>query len=358
MSGTTITCGCDVKETFVAEDEITGRKRMEIRKLELWEHEDSRQLYEEVFDEDSPSFVAYYYTEKTRDNQIYVVEEDGKIRSMLHLNPYRMYVNGSGKDVNYVVAVATQKEYRKRGYMAALLKRSLEDMYEAGELFTFLMPASESIYLPFDFRTVYEQRGKFFQAEEVAPDVSVSDARECDCRELAEAANRCLAGKYRVFAIRDEAYYRRLMKEYESDGGILKIYRRNGEIVDCRGDYPGEAQETPKIMVRIVDVRRMLMALSLRSLTGVCFCVTDPVVKENNRCVVLTGTEFSGVMLMDGKRENAEGTVSIAALSSLVFGAETVEEICLEDGVEMTERMKGEMEKIVPLAEIYLNETV
>ena len=205
---------------------------MEIRKLELWEHEDSRQLYEEVFDEDSPSFVGYYYREKTRDNQIYVVEEDGKIRSMLHLNPYRMYVNGSGKDVNYVVAVATQKEYRKRGYMAALLKRSLEDMYEAGELFTFLMPASESIYLPFDFRTVYEQRGKFFQAEEVAPDVSVSDARECDCRELAEAANRCLAGKYRVFAIRDEAYYRRLIHEYESDGGKLKVYRQNGEIID------------------------------------------------------------------------------------------------------------------------------
>ena len=41
--------------------------------------------------------------------------------------------------------------------MASLLKKSLEDMYQAGEAFTFLMPASESIYLPFDFRTVYEQ---------------------------------------------------------------------------------------------------------------------------------------------------------------------------------------------------------
>ena len=64
---------------------MRGRKRMEVRKLELWEHEDSRRLYEEVFNEDSPSFVAYYYTEKTRDNQIYVAKEDGKIRSMLSI---------------------------------------------------------------------------------------------------------------------------------------------------------------------------------------------------------------------------------------------------------------------------------
>ena len=131
---------------------------MRLRKLELQEHQASQSLYEEVFSEDSARFVEYYYTEKTKDNQIYVIEEDGKIRSMLHLNPYSLWVNGSRKDANYIVAVATQKEYRKRGYMASLLKKSLEDMYQAGEAFTFLMPASESIYLPFDFRTVYEQK--------------------------------------------------------------------------------------------------------------------------------------------------------------------------------------------------------
>ncbi len=55
---------------------------MEIRKLEVTEHQECRRLYEEVFAEDSPSFVDYYYTEKTRDNQIYTVIEDGEIRSL------------------------------------------------------------------------------------------------------------------------------------------------------------------------------------------------------------------------------------------------------------------------------------
>lgn len=332
---------------------------MEIRKLELKEHPDSRRLYEEVFTGDSASFVEYYYTEKTRDNQIYAVEEDGEIRSMLHLNPYRLYVNGSRKDVNYIVAVATQKEYRKRGYMSALLKRSLEDMYQAGASFTFLMPAAEEIYTPFDFRTVYEQERRVYRREdEASGDLTVTDAGDGDCLELADAANRYLKERYQVFAIRDEAYYRRLIREYECDGGSLKIYRRAGKIVDCRGFYPQEENEKAKIMIRIIDVRRMLMALSLRSLTGVCFCVTDPLVEGNNRCLVVTGTEFSGVMLMDGKKENREGTITIAALASLIFGAKTVEETCREEGVEMSERMKTELGKWIPLSGIYLNEAV
>ncbi len=312
-----------------------------------------------MFDEDSLSFVDYYYSEKTRDNQIYVVEEEGKIRAMVHLNPYRLYVNGSEKDANYIVAVATQKEYRKRGYMASLLREAVQEMYRAGETFTFLMPASEKIYLPFDFRIVYEQERRFYREEDnMETEFAVADAAEEDCEELAAAADRYLREHYQVFAVRDAKYYRRLIKEYGSDGGRLKIYRKKGEIVDCRGYYPEEEKERPKIMVRIVDVRRMLMSLSLRSLIGTCFCVTDPLIEENNRCLVVTGTEYSGVMLMDGKTENSEGTISIAALASLVFGAKTVDEVCEEDGTRMSDRMKKEMEKLVPLSKIYLNEAV
>ena len=139
------------------------------------------------------------------------------------------------------------------------------------------------------------------------------------------------------------------------------LYRKGDDIVDMRPCVPDEdiiKGTKPKIMIRILDVRRMLMNLRLKSLMAVCFHVTDPLITENNRCVVMTGTEFSGVMLMDSKPENSEGTITIAALTSLLFGAKTVDEICEEDGVVMSERMKGEMKKIVPLSRIYLNEIV
>lgn len=61
---------------------------------------------------------------------------------------------------------------------------------------------------------------------------------------------------------------------------------------------------------------------------------------------------------MEGKPENSEGVLTVEALGSLIFGSKTVEEIAAEEGVSMTERLKGELEKIVPLSPIYLNEIV
>lgn len=330
---------------------------MQIRLLETEENIKTRPLYETVFDEDSEGFVDYYYTEKTRDNQIYVVEEDGEIRAMLHLNPYRVAVNESVRAVNYIVAVATQEEYRSRGYMAALLRRALTDMKKAGQSFTFLMPAAEAIYTPHDFRTVYEYEKEFYKEQDSAH-AEIVPVTDDMCEELAEAANCFLSSKYQIYAVRDAAYYKRLKKELESDGAKLMAYRRDGEIKDCRPWIPGELSERHKIMIRIVDVKRMLMAIKVKSLTAVCFTVTDPIVEDNNCCVVLTGTEFSGLMLMDGRLENSEGTMTIGALASFLFGAKTIDEICEEEGVQMTDRMKGELKKTIPLDKIYLQEIV
>ncbi len=331
---------------------------MEVCRLTQEEKADTRALYEEVFSEDSKGFVDYYYTEKTKDNRIYAVKEDGELRAMLHLNPYVLSVNGQEKEVDYIVAVATRKDFRRRGYMAALLNQSLKDMYREGRSFTFLMPAAESIYLPYDFRTVYEQQKRYYEEGADYP-YPMKSVAEGDCTELSAAAERYLEENFQVYVRRDEAYYRRLLKEYAGDGGCLMLGKRDGEIADCRIFMPdGTEKEKPKIMVRIVDVRRMLMSVRVKSLIGVCFHITDPVIEENNRCVVVTGTEFSGVMLMDSRPENSEGTVTIAALAEFLFGVRNAEEICADEGVSMSERMKGEMRKIIPLSKICLNETV
>ena len=68
---------------------------MILRKLEQSEHDRTRRLWEEVFTEDTKAFLDYYYYIKTRDNQIYAVEEDGDICSMLQLNPYKVVVEGT-----------------------------------------------------------------------------------------------------------------------------------------------------------------------------------------------------------------------------------------------------------------------
>ena len=86
--------------------------------------------------------------------------------------------------------------------------------------------------------------------------------------------------------------------------------------------------------------------------------MTDPIIEDNNRCLTLMGTEFSGVMLMDAKPENSEGVLGIQTLTDLVFGVKTPEELRKTPGVEMTDRMAEELKKILPLSGMYLNEVV
>lgn len=327
---------------------------MKIRKLDLQEHIKTRPIYEEIFPGDSKAFVDYYYTEKTKDNEIYVVEEDSGMQAMLHLNPYTLMVNGKEEMSHYIAAVATKAEYRKRGYMSALLKEALHNMYSEREPFTFLMPAREEIYLPHGFRTVYEQKHPYITKKEEGCKV----VTESDCERLAEFAEKNLAEKFQIYAKRTPEYYSRLIKEYGSDGGELVIYEDENGMKDGRIVVPELYETNPKIMVRIVHLEHLLLLLKLNYFMGACFQVVDPIIEENNKILLLTGTEFSGVMLMEGKPEQSEGILTIEALGSLVFGSKTVEEIAQEEGVVMSERLKGELKKIVPLSKIYLNEIV
>lgn len=125
---------------------------MEIRYLDREEHERSRALYEEVFVEDEEAFVDAYYRIKAADNEILVAEDEGQIISMLHRNPYTFCFRGESVPADYLVAVATKVTFRHRGLMRALLTKALRDMEEQERPFTFLMPADEAIYTPFDFR--------------------------------------------------------------------------------------------------------------------------------------------------------------------------------------------------------------
>ena len=64
-----------------------------IRYLKDNEKGNSEALYREAFPEDKDAFVDYYYSYVTKDNRILVLEQEGEIASMLHLNPYKLSVN-------------------------------------------------------------------------------------------------------------------------------------------------------------------------------------------------------------------------------------------------------------------------
>ena len=204
---------------------------MILRKLEKQEHRKTRKLWEEVFKEDTKEFLDYYYFVKTLENEIYVIEEDGKIVSMLHLNPYQMRIGKEIYQTHYIVAVATDEHYRKRGYMAKLLNYTMQIMQDRGEPFTFLMPAAEAIYKPFGFEFVYEQKqGNITGKANEKSGITFAMAKEKDCREIADFANEFLKD-YDVVTWRDASYYETLLEEQTSENGGILLLKKEQNIV-------------------------------------------------------------------------------------------------------------------------------
>ena len=215
---------------------------MIIRKLEQSEHIATRKLWEEIFPEDTKAFLDYYYYIKAAKNQIYVVEEDGRICSMLQLNPYRIRLEDKSFPSEYIVAVATKKEYRSRGYMRALLNTVLERMHSEKVPFTFLMPAAEAIYRPYDFRYIYDQCMQEVKKDETADDrnresepqkegtLEFSDAGLWDAEEMADFFEEHFSDSWQVYAQRDTAYYQTMILEQQSEKGGVRLMRENGVL--------------------------------------------------------------------------------------------------------------------------------
>lgn len=269
-----------------------------IRYLEDNEKGISEALYREAFPEDKDAFVEYYYSYVTKNNRILVMEQAEKVCSMLHLNPYRLSVNGTEVDAYYYVAVATSEECRHQGMMRKLLHKSLNDIHEEGHPFTYLMPANRAIYEPFDFRIVYQQKKVELPLDP-------------------QKANERMAEMFDVYTLRDDWYVEKMLEE---------------ERV-CAGDPPFEI--VPYIMTRITHVEKMLGLLSSEKSLNVVLNVEDKIIPQNQGtflweistsesfCRKLTETENG----MRDKYTNdiLQISVNIEELTEFVFGKRKIE---------------------------------
>lgn len=113
--------------------------------------EDIYAMWQRNFHDPVP-YADFYFDEVYGKNEILLNVEGDEKKGMLHLNPYRLRIDGQETDAHYIVGVATDEEYRRQGVMAELLENSFLRLRKRGEFLTYLMPADKAYYLPFDFR--------------------------------------------------------------------------------------------------------------------------------------------------------------------------------------------------------------
>ena len=386
-------------------------------------------LWERVFSEDSQEFTDYYFEEKVKRNHAFVIEKDKEktgemmaasipyedVAAMLHLSPYNMRLRVGDRficqEANYIVGVATQEQYRRRGYMRMLLEASLSDLYGQGQPFAFLMPASPKIYEPYQFVYIYDKKkyetnismqnvkaaGEIFELSSGRWEVAL--LKEDELSELLPYVNRYLEEHYDVFMDRDEAYYETLIKELKvQQGGIFLVRKENdgeaprkieGYFLHTKEEEKEDIQEAifentsligkagilqekndqPIIMARIVDAAAMLSLLRLKEPKAkserqskevvLTIQIEDPIIMGNNglwRCHISEEEAF--IQKCEDDDMKVMCIVGIDALTSWVFGYREAEGCFSFSEEKEKEKVLTEIERIRVFSHIFINEIV
>ncbi len=315
-----------------------------VKYLNQEEKQKSRFLWEEAFPEDSKEFCDYYYTEKTKDNRILALEENGEICAMVQLNPYQINVGNHKVNSEYIVGVATKGEFRKRGYMRQLLMQMFRDLYQEEMPFCYLMPAAAAIYEPFDFAYIYDQpKWVLNNEEELQKQTITSESGVVSEMILLGKAtdwiDEWLDTRYEVYANRDQSYMLRLIKELESEGGDFNILYKEEQIVgiQCRwGRLKLEQRcllttdnlcrlvdQKPAIMARIISLKRMMNLISLKETeleeASICLEIIDPFIPENQGCFSWTLSK-QRTCFEPCEKSKVEMSIHIKDLTQWLFG--------------------------------------
>lgn len=337
-------------------------------------------LWKACFPEDTDRYLDYYYHEKTLDNKILAIREEGRILSMLHRNPYKLRLGDITWDSDYIVAVATDKAHRGRGYMREILTKALKDMHQEGIPFTFLMPASEAIYTPFDFRYIWDAPSLSRDEDSIqALTAKAITESEQDCQIAAKFMNSWLSKHAQLHTVRDHSYIRRLLRELKSeDGELLFLYRGDqlvglqavtGEKKDQRLLYTdskwyAKGPSKPLIMARITNIQKFLEAISLREsgTLDIKLKVEDRLLPENAE-EYLWHLDEKGSSLSIIKDESSLARLSdqkiwplqaeIADLASWLFGYQKLTALW-----KLSPQLKSELNKIQPIQGVWLDEIV
>ena len=353
-------------------------KELKPYKLKKEEANITRLLWEEVFSEDSTEFVDYYYEYKAPQNHTFVIgdrpdlimaEADSNselemeymrenMKAMLHLTPYEMVLRTNGSHcfpASYIIGVATKEEFRHKGCMNKLLHASLNELYARKEPFTFLMPASPSIYEPFSFAYIYEREeyslldtayeniafrnvleGKANQAVmqlENLEKISIQRLQLSDAKLLADFAKEQLERQYDFYLQHTQAYFETLFWEVKSqDGNIIGIFQ-NEKLIGyfiCTFDvgniffqeilleqnikmnvfqnlFKTSLEKKPIIMGRIIHLEKLLSYFFSDSEKRLYFYYEDNMIEQNTGFYEwIVGPEKSGIKKQIVSKELSE----------------------------------------------------
>ena len=183
--------------------------------------------------EDGEDFVKYYFENVYDKKNTIIIEENNEVLSALQLNKYKIDLRNRKYNVSYVVGVSSKPEVRGLGYMKHLMTYTLEELYKSGEIVSLLMAIDYRLYKRYGFDHCYDQIQYNIKTDELSRFRVTSKLRKADFEDskiLSEIYTNAVKN-LNGYALRDEVYFDRFMKEIESEDGYIYIDEENKSYI-------------------------------------------------------------------------------------------------------------------------------
>ena len=183
--------------------------------------------------EDGEDFVKYYFENVYDENNTIIIEENDEVLSALQLNKYTIDLRDNKYDVSYVVGVSSKPEVRGLGYMKHLMTYTLEELYKNGEIVSLLMAIDYRLYKRYGFDHCYDQIQYNLRTDELLGFRLSSKLRKAtfeDAETLSRIYTKAMES-LNGYAVRDEVYFNRFMKEVSSESGYIYIDEENNSYI-------------------------------------------------------------------------------------------------------------------------------
>lgn len=191
--------------------------------------EEVKQLWNLCFRQEDPSYTDYYFKNLFQCQNCLVYIVDGKVVSSLIRAPHELVLNGQVLRTSMILGVCTHPDYRKKGYMKALMEVCL-DACEHTEIITLIQAYQPELYTPFGFRMIYRRAAFELFKKDIPRSNQFGLNYNPQTLDLLKVYSVYIQ-RFNGFYARDLAYFVKYRKEIIAQGGkIVAFYNGRDQI--------------------------------------------------------------------------------------------------------------------------------
>lgn len=319
-----------------------------------------RRLWDSCFDTDSIKWRDWYFRDIFSVENVYGAYKNAKLVSMVHMNPYKLYMRGKEIKSYALAGVATDINNRKEGIASNLIKHSLNAAYDNGYSFSFLYPFSYSYYEKFGYKQAYN---KYKYTIKYNSNLKAKRLNICDVfsdNKLVSIYSEFVQEK-NGFVIRDSNLYKKRLNELKSDekniicftinedSGYYAIDSKNSEIEEIiyTGDMLSvissisksqkkditfinqykidnlEGIKEPHCMSRVISVEKIFDGAICKNV-DITIRINDDIIKHNCGVWRIKGKHgVANIKKIDG---SADFIIDISLLPPIISGIDISED--------------------------------